>query len=447
MCCLVLTLLLRLLLLLLLLLRACSHNPRMHMLLICALCFLLSPSKQPAVAVFMELMERGELFDFLKHTGGLPEMVARHFCIKLLQGLHTCHQAGVFHRDIKLDNILLDIHYNIKLADFGLACRRDPAAAPAPIVERVGTESFMAPEVFAGHSYLPEQADVWSLGVVLFILHAGFPPITKPQAGCWYMDRLLHQQYSHFWDAHARVMAFSPDFMNLMEGMLKVNPAQRLTLAQIAEHPWVQGRVPSAAGVTADMTRRWAIVERRVQEARAQAADHVVRAGEAAIAGVTRGAGEAELPEPTRLTFAAAAEACRGGETLPVVCEEGSVGVIALLKELLAEACVVPAGEPAARGLTLTGVLDGSALAVQVIDIEDGKPGEFLLGVRAADDATASKLGAGQPHRLQLLHAAQQISQKLLGDDEAASAMPAPKLMLAPPAPSPSIMAAVSAAT
>ena len=110
------------------------------------------------------------LFDYIAFSGHFSEDLARFYFCQIIDALEHIHQAGVAHRDIKLENILLDSDYNIKIADFGLS---------TPISRRndqAGTQSYMAPEIFLANDYSSKDVDLFSSAIILFIMVAGHPP-------------------------------------------------------------------------------------------------------------------------------------------------------------------------------------------------------------------------------------------------------------------------------
>ncbi|XP_062037460.1 MAP/microtubule affinity-regulating kinase 3-like [Lepus europaeus] len=115
----------------------------------------------------MELATRGSLQSYVFEQGGLAEDEARALFGQALAAVSYCHGQRVAHRDLKLGNLLLDAHLHIKLADFGLSLRLEQGTLVRGFW---GTPEYCAPEVFLGEAYDPFQADVWSLGVVLFAM-------------------------------------------------------------------------------------------------------------------------------------------------------------------------------------------------------------------------------------------------------------------------------------
>jgi BR serine/threonine kinase len=118
------------------------------------------------ICLVLELAERGELFDLLLSRKVFTETLAVAFFRGIVLGVEYLHSLGICHRDLKSENVLLDLHYQVKIADFGFAAWMPEGTA----TDQCGSAHYMAPEVVAGGEYDPRRADVWSLGIILFTL-------------------------------------------------------------------------------------------------------------------------------------------------------------------------------------------------------------------------------------------------------------------------------------
>ncbi|GAB9470588.1 Camk protein kinase [Globisporangium polare] len=197
-------------------------------------------------AMVMEYAPNGDFFDIIADTGALSESVAKVYFQQLLSGIQACHAAGVVHRDIKPENMLLDEHFTLKICDFGLAhvasARGFYRNANKSMLRDVsGTALYMAPEVQNQTPFRATPLDVWSAGVVLFILLTSFPPFQHAKKGdCWY-DCVVGGRMDVFWDAQRECAeAMSGDAKDLITGLLCADPEQRLTVAQALQHPWLR---------------------------------------------------------------------------------------------------------------------------------------------------------------------------------------------------------------
>ena len=186
------------------------------------------------VLIVLELATGGELFDFMMYTGSFSEEIARTYFKQLVSGLHACHKKGVFHRDIKPENLLLDDQFMIRIADFGLSALHEADdGGSSELFTQCGTRSYMSPEVLSCQPYAGAPADIWSAGVVLFILIAGFPPFQIATRQDWWFRACAMKQYDAFWAAHMRSAMFSPMAVDLISKMFDANAETRITLEEI----------------------------------------------------------------------------------------------------------------------------------------------------------------------------------------------------------------------
>jgi serine/threonine protein kinase len=200
-------------------------------------------STVPVCVLVLELAEGGNLIDCIMQTGAFSEGIALAYFQQLIDGLHWCHSHDICHRDLKPDNLLLMLpDFILKIADFGLALQRDPAS---PIFTFSGTDRYMAPEVLGGAEHSGFVADIFSCGVILFILLSGKPPFAKANDSDPYWAELKVNP-ARFWAWHksekgptkGRLAFANPDAMDLITRMLHPEPASRPTLQQIAQ-VWV----------------------------------------------------------------------------------------------------------------------------------------------------------------------------------------------------------------
>lgn len=219
------------------------------------------------ILLVIELATGGELFDYMMYTGQFPEPIALAYFRQLLSALGTCHAAGVYHRDIKPENLLLDANFNLKVADFGLSAL-DAEAALEPgdrmwLRTECGTRGYMAPEILSHQSYQGDKADVWSAGVVLFIMLGGFPPFQQATLADWWFKAVTLRNYAAFWDAHERSATFSDEAKALLNTIFVADPRERATVAEVLAHPTLTGAPAMAPeAMKADLLRRKAAVDR-----------------------------------------------------------------------------------------------------------------------------------------------------------------------------------------
>ncbi|XP_028993050.1 serine/threonine-protein kinase SIK1 [Betta splendens] len=188
--------------------------------------------------IVTEYAKNGEMFDHLTSNGRMSEDEARKKFWQILTAVDYCHRHHIVHRDLKTENLLLDANMNIKLADFGFGNFYN---AGEPLSTWCGSPPYAAPEVFEGKEYEGPQLDIWSLGVVLYVLVCGSLPFDGPSLPA------LRQRVT---EGRFRIPFFmSQDCESLIRKMLVVDPAKRITVAQIKQHRWMLAD-PTAAHQT-----------------------------------------------------------------------------------------------------------------------------------------------------------------------------------------------------
>ena len=213
----------------------------------------------------MELCPNGELFDILYNTGKLSEPITRFYFKQILAGLKACHSEGIAHRDMKPENVLFDAVYNLKIADFGFSILLSGRDGTGTLHTRLGTEGYMAPELHQRQPYSGETVDLFASGIILFIMLSQNPPFSKAVPTDQFY-RMLYSGDERFWQQHSRGKPpgfYSADFKSLISGMLALDPARRLSLAEIESHPWVNGPTASPQEVEEEIANR----RKRVVEA------------------------------------------------------------------------------------------------------------------------------------------------------------------------------------
>lgn len=195
-----------------------------------------------------ELITGGELFDKIVEKQRFSEEEARFYFRQLLEGMEYCHSQGVCHRDLKPENILLDGAGNVKISDFGLSnlySGGDDEALKL-LHTTCGTPNYVAPEVLADKGYDGRMADVWSMGVILYVLLAGFLPFDEPSMSTLFSKiQAAEFSYPRWFSAEAR---------SVIDRILVPDPKQRLTLGQMKAHPfWDSGTGVEMAAPTPDV--------------------------------------------------------------------------------------------------------------------------------------------------------------------------------------------------
>ncbi|XP_037387329.1 calcium/calmodulin-dependent protein kinase (CaM kinase) II beta 1 isoform X16 [Pygocentrus nattereri] len=185
--------------------------------------------------LLFDLVTGGELFEDIVAREYYSEADASHCIQQILEAVLHCHQMGVVHRDLKPENLLLASKCKnaaVKLADFGLAI--EVQGDQQAWFGFAGTPGYLSPEVLRKEAY-GKPVDIWACGVILYILLVGYPPF-------WDEDQhKLYQQIkagaydfpSPEWDT------VTPEAKNLINQMLTINPAKRITAQEALKHPWV----------------------------------------------------------------------------------------------------------------------------------------------------------------------------------------------------------------
>jgi serine/threonine protein kinase len=187
----------------------------------------------------IEYCERGDLYEFAKTQPAQRLACAEALGIieQVAAGIAFLHAQGIAHRDVSLENVLLDSNGVCKLSDFGLAVN-----AELPCRTRAGKTYYMAPEVEAaaragdGYAYDARGADVWSLGMLLFILISGSPLVSEASADISAFATIEHAGVGEILDAWGAAETLWPSAIALLEGMLQVDPARRLDIQQVVRH-------------------------------------------------------------------------------------------------------------------------------------------------------------------------------------------------------------------
>lgn len=190
------------------------------------------------IALVLELVTGGELFDRIVERGYYSERDAAHVIKQILEAVAYLHENGVVHRDLKPENLLyadLSLDAPLKIADFGLSKIIDDQVTMKTVC---GTPGYCAPEILRGNAYGPE-VDMWSVGVILYILLCGFEPFFDPRGDQYMYSRILNCDYefvSPWWDD------VSLNAKDLVSRLIVLDPQKRLSVREALQHPWVLGK-------------------------------------------------------------------------------------------------------------------------------------------------------------------------------------------------------------
>ncbi|KAG9452539.1 hypothetical protein H6P81_005443 [Aristolochia fimbriata] len=193
------------------------------------------------LAIVMEYAAGGELFERICSAGRFSEDEARFFFQQLISGVSYCHTMEICHRDLKLENTLLDGSPTprLKICDFGYS---KSALLHSQPKSTVGTPAYIAPEVLSRKEYDGKIADVWSCGVTLYVMLVGAYPFEDPEDPRNFrktIGRIMSVQYSI--PDYVRISA---DCRHLLSRIFVANPSKRITIPEIKKHPWFLKNLP-----------------------------------------------------------------------------------------------------------------------------------------------------------------------------------------------------------
>ena len=190
--------------------------------------------------ILLELCHNQSMNEMIKRRKSLTEEEARYFMLQIIDAVSFMHDANVIHRDLKLGNLFLNKHLNIKVGDFGLATKLESSDEKRKTI--CGTPNYIAPEVInsdkekRGHSF---EVDTWSIGVICFTMIVGKPPYESTDVKSTYR-RILTNEYSF---PEGKV---SNHARELIRSMLQTDPKMRPCLEDLKSHPFFSERIPNA---------------------------------------------------------------------------------------------------------------------------------------------------------------------------------------------------------
>ncbi|KAH7366078.1 hypothetical protein KP509_18G062300 [Ceratopteris richardii] len=182
------------------------------------------------IYLVLEFVNGGELFDKIVHQGKLKEDEARKYFQQLINAVDFCHSRGVYHRDLKPENLLLDSEGNLKVSDFGLSALSQQVREDGLLHTACGTPNYVAPEVIKDKGYSGATADLWSCGVILYVLMAGYLPFDEQNLVALYKKINKADFKCPPW--------FSSAARRLITRILDPNPKTRISIPGILENDW-----------------------------------------------------------------------------------------------------------------------------------------------------------------------------------------------------------------
>ena len=187
--------------------------------------------------IILDNVPNGELMNYIYYPKkGLREKLSKLIFAQILEGVQACHNAGFCHRDIKMENILLDENFSPKIIDFGFATLNNDH-----LNEPLGTENYAAPEIFRNKPYNGFKADIFSLGVVLFTLTSaklGFGTATRND---YYYKYIIKNDINNYWkELEKKIPTVSKELKELYIKMVSYNPNKRPTIKEIFDSDWMK---------------------------------------------------------------------------------------------------------------------------------------------------------------------------------------------------------------
>ncbi|CAM4656629.1 unnamed protein product [Leuciscus chuanchicus] len=182
------------------------------------------------VGIVMEAAAK-DLYKKIVEVHRIPERQSKTMFSQMVSAINYLHQAGIVHRDLKCENVLLTAQEQIKITDFGFSRRcHDPSELVSTFC---GTLTYYPPEIIMGRPYDPKKYDIWSLAVILFCMLTGQVPFNAAS-----QSRLLILQQKPL--VYPKDVAFGEPCRELFRAMLQYDPPKRPTIQEVAEHPWLK---------------------------------------------------------------------------------------------------------------------------------------------------------------------------------------------------------------
>ncbi|KAM8967365.1 SNF-related serine/threonine-protein kinase [Pelodytes ibericus] len=193
---------------------------------------------QTKLYLILELGDGGDMYDYImKHEEGLSEDLAKKYFAQIVHAISYCHKLHVVHRDLKPENVVFfEKQGLVKLTDFGFSNKFQPGKK---LTTSCGSLAYSAPEILLGDEYDAPAVDIWSLGVILFMLVCGTPPFQEANDSET-LTMIMDCKYTV--PKHV-----SKECKDLITRMLQRDPKRRASLEEIENHPWLQGVDPSPA--------------------------------------------------------------------------------------------------------------------------------------------------------------------------------------------------------
>ncbi|XP_012224338.1 testis-specific serine/threonine-protein kinase 6-like [Linepithema humile] len=229
--------------------------------------------------IFMRFAENGDLLEFVLKNGAVTENQARVWFRQLALGLQYLHELEIVHRDVKCENVLLTSNFNVKLADFGFARYVVDSRGKHVLSDTYcGSLSYVAPEILRGYPYNPKMSDIWSLGVILYILLNKAMPFDESN-----VKRLYELQVARKWKFRKRSDHLTEHVKKLVSNLLEPEVFKRWHLDQIVHSDWIAMDPRLLVLTPAEQTALSNAIEERKKHEEKVTKREVVRAEESPV--------------------------------------------------------------------------------------------------------------------------------------------------------------------
>ena len=210
--------------------------------------------------ILMEYAPYGDFFDFVMSLENeMEEKLIRTYFHQLIEGLEYLHTSGIAHLDLKLENLLIGKNFTLKIADFDLAhLLRDNK------VKTKGTKHYRAPELMNQNCEDPQAADIYSAGIILFVMKCGgvLPHLEDQLYRGINLSELLYENPEEFWEKHCKIQKksqsfFEKSFRSLFISMTRPDVIERATIFEVKNSKWYNGPVYSEEELSLIMSELW----------------------------------------------------------------------------------------------------------------------------------------------------------------------------------------------
>ena len=192
--------------------------------------------------IILEYASKGDFFDYIEATKkGLEERYAKFIFRKILKGVQAIHESGFCHRDLKMENILLDEFFNPRICDFGLSAEIQGKDGSGKLTVFVGTKGHYAPEILERKSYDGIKVDIFCLGIILFNINTCKIGFEKAKKKNYLYNLIINENFDDYWKLIEFNIGTIPELLKkLYIKMVAYNPDSRPSIKEILEDPWMK---------------------------------------------------------------------------------------------------------------------------------------------------------------------------------------------------------------